>query len=57
LFGNEGRHVVGKTVITTLEPGVGLSDVDESGLLINRISGMNILIPEKGANHGKNWTE
>jgi len=57
LFGNEGRHVVGKTVITTLEPGAGLSDVDESGLLINRISGMNILIPEKGANHGKNWTE
>lgn len=43
LFGNEGRHVIGKTVITTLEPGAGLSDVDESGLLINRISGMNIL--------------
>ena len=41
--GREGRHVIGKTVITTLEPGAGLSDADESGLLINRISGMNIL--------------
>ncbi len=42
-LGEEGRHVIGKTVITTLEPGAGLSNVDGSGLLINRITGMNIL--------------
>ncbi|MFP4168441.1 MAG: SH3 domain-containing protein [Desulfonatronovibrionaceae bacterium] len=42
-FGREDRHVIGKTVISTLEPGAGLSRVGESGLLINRISGINIL--------------
>ena len=43
LTGKEGRHILGKTVITTLYPGDELSDLDKpSGLLINKITGMSI---------------
>ncbi|WP_462324652.1 SH3 domain-containing protein [Desulfoplanes sp.] len=43
LTGKEGRHVIGKTVITSLYPGAELSELDTpSGLLINKITGMSI---------------
>ena len=42
--GKEGRQVIGKTVITTLEPGAELPDLDRpKGLLINKVTGMSIL--------------
>ena len=43
LTGKEGRHILGKTVITTLYPGDELRNLDKpSGLLINKITGMSI---------------
>ncbi len=55
LFGEEGRWIVGKTVITTLEPG---SEVDGFTLdvsnLRDRIESMNILEPsDELREHGK----
>jgi len=42
--GREGRHVIGRTVITTLTPGAELRDLDRpKGLLINKVTGMSIL--------------
>ncbi len=42
--GQEGRHIIGKTVITTLKPGVELPDLDTpGGLLINKVTGLSIL--------------
>jgi hypothetical protein len=44
LTGKEGRHIIGRTVLTSLYPGAELSDLDRpGGLLINKISGMSIL--------------
>ena len=42
--GTEGRHIIGKTVITTLKPGDELPDLARPmGLLINKVTGMSIL--------------
>jgi hypothetical protein len=42
--GREGRKIIGQAVITTLQPGQELRDVDSaSGSLLNNISAMNIL--------------
>lgn len=42
--GREGRHIIGKTVITTLTPGRELPDLDrERGLLIDRVTGMTFI--------------
>jgi hypothetical protein len=42
--GKEGRQVIGKAVITTLQPGAELSALDRpKGLLINKVSGMSVL--------------
>lgn len=44
--GKEGRHIIGKTVITTLTPGRGLRDLDpERGFLVDRVTGMTLLPP------------
>jgi hypothetical protein len=43
LFGKEGRKIVGKTVITTLQPGRELIDYDPKNSLLRTISSMNIL--------------
>lgn len=43
--GKEGRHIIGKTVITSLEPGKELSDTDPSKLLLDRVSGFTLLVP------------
>jgi hypothetical protein len=43
-LGKEGRHVIGKAVITTLQPGAELSDLARPmGLLINKVTGMSVL--------------
>ncbi len=43
-FNNEsGRQIIGKTAITTLEPGKELWNYDESVSLINRIEGMVLI--------------
>lgn len=47
LRGREGRKIIGKAVITTLSPGKELSSLDQEGLLIKNIAGMNILAPEQ----------
>jgi hypothetical protein len=48
LTGNEGRKIIGQSVITTLRPGNELSCIDpESGTLLKAITAMNILIPDK----------
>jgi hypothetical protein len=42
--GREGRKIIGQAVITTLQPGQELRDVDSAaGSLLNNISAMNIL--------------
>ena len=42
--GSEGRKIIGRTVITTLEPGKELPDLyREKGLLLNNITGMTLL--------------
>lgn len=46
--GKEGRHIIGKTVITTLTPGKELPALDpDRGLLIDRVTGMTLLCPGK----------
>jgi len=42
--GSFGREVIGKTVISTLEIGKELENVDEENLLINKITQMNIIM-------------
>lgn len=45
LQGREGRKIIGQAVITTLQPGQELRDIDSSaGSLLNNISAMNILV-------------
>jgi hypothetical protein len=47
LAGREGRKIIGQAVITTLQPGQELRDIDSAtGSLLNNISAMNILIPD-----------
>jgi len=44
--GKPGRRIVGHAVITTLQPGIELDDIDlPDGDLLNRIEGMTLLIP------------
>ncbi len=46
LVGREGRKIIGQAVITTLQPGQELRDIDSaSGSLLDNISAMNILAP------------
>ena len=46
LQGREGRKIIGQAVITTLQPGQELRDIDSSaGSLLHNISAMNILVP------------
>ncbi|HLZ20104.1 MAG TPA: SH3 domain-containing protein [Smithellaceae bacterium] len=48
LNGREGRKIIGQAVITTLEPGKELSNVDSSaGSLLDNIAAMNILTPHE----------
>lgn len=44
--GKEGRLLIGKTAITTLEPGKGIKGVDEKRTLLTKIRGMRILANE-----------
>jgi len=41
----EGRVVIGRTVVTTLEPGRELPDVARAGTLLELMSGMTLLAP------------
>lgn len=43
--GVEGRVVIGRTVVTTLEPGRELPDVARAGTLLETMSGMTLLAP------------
>ena len=43
--GKEGRKIIGKAVITTLQPGKERSDFDPNGELLRRIEGMTLLVP------------
>ncbi len=46
LFGREGRKVIGQAVITTLQPGKELRNIDAAaGSLLSNLSGMKILAP------------
>lgn len=45
--GEEGRKIIGKAVITTLQPGEELNYLDPEGLLIKNLSALTILGPEK----------
>ncbi|MBN1365126.1 MAG: SH3 domain-containing protein [Syntrophaceae bacterium] len=45
--GNEGRKIIGKSLITTLYPGTELSRLDPEGLLIKKLSAMTILVQGK----------
>ena len=43
--GAEGRNVIGRTVISTLEPGRELPDVARAGTLLENMAGMTLLAP------------
>ncbi|PKN07338.1 MAG: hypothetical protein CVU73_11225 [Deltaproteobacteria bacterium HGW-Deltaproteobacteria-8] len=43
--GVEGREVIGRTVVTTLEPGRELPDVVRAGTLLQSMAGMTLLAP------------
>jgi hypothetical protein len=46
LQGREGRKIIGQAVITTLQPGKELRDIDSAaGSLLDNIAAMNILTP------------
>lgn len=48
--GKEGRHIIGRAVITTLQPGIELPDILlPQGNLLYRIEGMTLLIPAENA--------
>ncbi len=48
LRGREGRKIIGQAVITTLEPGRELRDIDSAaGSLLQNITAMNILLPPR----------
>lgn len=39
-WGNEGRYIIGKTVISSLELGKDLKNIDKNRLMLNRLSGI-----------------
>ncbi len=43
LFGESGRNIIGKTVITTLEPGIELYNSDKSKTILRKIQGIVLL--------------
>lgn len=43
--GVEGRKVIGRTVVTTLEPGRELPEVTRAGTLLEHLAGMTLLAP------------
>ncbi len=46
LQGREGRKIIGQAVITTLQPGRELNDIDSAaGTLLENIAAMNVLVP------------
>ena len=40
-----GRKIIGKSVITTLDPGKNLRNADPNGSLIKRVEGITLLVP------------
>lgn len=42
--GKAGRHIIGRTVITTLEPGRELPRIDPEGSLLNRVTELVLLV-------------
>ncbi len=42
-WGDEGRFIIGKTVITSLEPGLNVPDLADKKRLLNRIEGITLL--------------
>lgn len=54
LVGREGRKIIGQAVITTLQPGQELIDIDSAaGSLLDNIAAMNILTPVGQGNPAK----
>lgn len=48
--GKEGRHIIGRAVITTLQPGIELPDILlPQGNLLYRIEGMTLIVPDESA--------
>lgn len=43
LFGKSGRNIIGKTAITTLEPGIELRNLDQTKTLLKKIQGIVLL--------------
>lgn len=43
IWNNSDRNIVGKTVITTLEPGIELSNVDKNKTLLKKVQGIVLL--------------
>jgi hypothetical protein len=41
--GNKYRHIVGKTSVTTLEPGKGMKDYTEESNILNKVLGIVVL--------------
>lgn len=41
--GNKYRHIIGKTSVTTLEPGIGMKDYTNESNILNRVLGIVIL--------------
>ncbi len=41
--GREGRHIIGRAVVTSLEPGAELSNVRPENLILPRLRGMSVL--------------
>ena len=42
--GREGRHVIGRAVVTSLSPGKELGNVEPDALILSRLRGMSILL-------------
>jgi hypothetical protein len=45
--GREGRHVVGRTAFTSLEPGRELPEADPAGAILNRLESMTLLFEKQ----------
>lgn len=41
--GRKYRHIIGKAIITTLEPGKGMKDFDEDNNILKKVTGITIL--------------
>ena len=46
-FGKEGRYIIGKSVISTLDLGSNLTDYDEDANLLEKIESFNVLTQER----------